>query len=218
MNKSLIAASLCLILGACVQQPQSQSDTTTYPLPEQPLLTTGSQVNTSGITMTEIIEPPKPQERIILPDIYEQAAKPPAEIIRHGRYTLVSMSPEEGQKYLLDQLVTVKVPQKNKNRYTATVEQGLKTTLNHTGFALCSGFGQADTATLFSRPLPKVHYQFGPMKLSDALQMLAGPAYDVTLNDITRTICFQSRPVPERAIAPVVLTTTTVTTEVIEDE
>lgn len=38
------------------------------------------------------------------------------------------------------------------------------------------------------------------MALRDALQMLAGPAYEITINDVSRTVCFKLRPaVPERA-------------------
>ena len=91
---------------------------------------------------------------------------------------------------------------KKKRALTATVEQGLRTTLKDTGLSLCHGFGQNEPtlSTLYSRPLPKVHYQFGPMALRDDLQMLAGPAYATGEKPKVETT-----------------TTTTTTTEIIEE-
>lgn len=165
----------------------------------------------------------QPEERIVRPDIYTDYQPERTEVLREGRYTLINFSPEEGQKYLLDQSVSVNMLGKKKQALTATVEQGLRTTLKDTGLSLCQSFNQNEStlSTLYSRSLPKVHYQFGPMALRDALQMLAGPAYDITINDVTRTVCFKLRPaVPERMNEkPKVetTTTTTTTTEIIEE-
>lgn len=165
----------------------------------------------------------QPEERIVRPDIYTDYQPERTEVLREGRYTLINFSPEEGQKYLLDQSVSVNILGKKKQALTATVEQGLRTTLKDTGLSLCQNFNQNEPTlyTLYSRSLPKVHYQFGPMALRDALQMLAGPAYDITINDVTRTVCFKLRPtVPEPVNEkPKVeaTTTTTTTTEIIEE-
>ncbi|WP_341849228.1 hypothetical protein [Chelonobacter oris] len=227
MNKIVSVSLLSLFITACAQTLDAQPDTQTtespqtFPLPATPVLD-GAKAN-KGFTVTELpdsfVLPPVAQARPISPDIYNSHSTTQADIIRQGCYTLVSISPEEGQKYLLEQMVTVKVPVKNK-RYTANVEAGLKTALINSGLTLChSGFGMNDVTTLYSRPLPKIHYQFGPMKLGEALQMLAGPAYEVTLNDITRTVCFATRVEPAyKMVAPIMMTTTTTTTEIMDEE
>ncbi len=50
--------------------------------------------------------------------------------------------------------------------------------------------------TLFSS-ITKNSPKFGPIRLRDALQMLAGPAYQLTINEQTRTVCFQLRETPK---------------------
>ncbi|ANF70972.1 hypothetical protein A6043_06480 [[Haemophilus] ducreyi] len=192
------------------------------------LFTACTHKTATNHTPTVVTPSPQPQlidqARVIQPDIYVDDYPATPEVLREGRYTLVSLAPENGQKYLLDQSVTVSVAQKNKKVFTADVEKGLTTTLKNTGLALCNRLNPQEKtlSILFSRPLPKVHYQFGPMKLREALQMLAGPAYEITLNDITRTVCFKQRnAIPENIInnkQPIELkTTTTTTTEIIEE-
>ena len=160
-----------------------------------------------------------PQERIIPSslDIYKYAPQTP-EVVRYDRYLLVGSSPQEGQKYLLEQLINVNVSTGSgkKKSYHATVRQGLETALAYTGFSLCHT-ALPEVTTLFALQLPKIHYEFGPVKLREALQMLAGPAYDLIVNDINRTVCFKPRDVLENTVVPVTEVMTT-TTEVIETE
>lgn len=213
MNKQLsMAALLTLVLSGCVAQNTNETEIT--PLPEFP------NVQTTNSQLKPI--PPEPQARVVQSDIYQYYAPSNTEVIRDGRYTLVSISPEDGQKFLLEQVVSVNISPKNKRNYTKTVEQGLRSTLQHTGLDLCYPSGidvDHNVSTLFSRPLPKVHYQFGPMKLYEALQMIAGPAYEMTLNDVSRTICFKTRTVPENLQKrPIEEITTKTTTEIIEDK
>lgn len=203
MKKYLFPVLPLIVLSGCAHQ-QSES------IP-QPQIATESKPIDDNI-------------RVIRPDIYQVDTSGRADVIREGRYTLVTLMPEDGQKYLLDQSVTINMFGKKKKALTLTVQQGLQTTLTHTGLSLCSPFNSSELtlSTLFSRSLPKVHYQFGPMRLRDALQMLAGPAYEITLNDITRTVCFQQRrPVAEKKpITPSQIetkTVTTTTTEIIEE-
>lgn len=167
------------------------------------------------------IQPLPPQDRIVSKDIYQEHTTANTEVVRDGRYTLISIAPEEGQKYLLEQVVSVKVSNPKK-RFTANVQQGLRATLANTGLDLCyPPIGEQGNAvqTLFTRSLPKVHYQFGPMKLYEALQMIAGPAYEMTLNDISRTVCFKARESSfQNPNKPsVAVTTTTIKTEIIEE-
>ncbi|MGX2956082.1 PFGI-1 class ICE element type IV pilus protein PilL2 [Ursidibacter arcticus] len=212
MNKKLsIAICLAFVLSGCVAKNTTKPEVT--PLPESG----NNQIN-------PLLKPiiPEPEARIVQNDIYQYNSPFNTEVIRDGRYTLVSISPEDGQKFLLEQVVSVNLLSKNKRNFTKTVEQGLRGTLQHTGLDLCYPSGinvDHNIGTLFSRPLPKVHYQFGPMKLYEALQMLAGPAYEMTLNEVSRTICFKTRVVPaELQKKPLEQITTKTTTEIIEDK
>lgn len=204
MRKILLTA-IALCLNACSVHP-TEKNMTDVP------------------STTSVIASPQSTERVVQPDIYIDDHPTTPEVLREGRYTLVSLAPEDGQKYLLDQSVTVTVPQHNKKVFNANVENGLTATLNNTGLVLCQRFNNNEPTLpiLFSRPLPKVHYQFGPMKLREALQMLAGPAYEITLNDITRTVCFKQRSsVPQNITtrhSPIeTQTVTTTITEIIEE-
>jgi type IV pili sensor histidine kinase/response regulator len=43
---------------------------------------------------------------------------------------------------------------------------------------------------LHGLPLPAAHRQLGPLFLRDALLTLAGPAWDLTVDDVARQLCF----------------------------
>ena len=202
----LIVGCLSTTIIGCVQHPQQDLSAIAKP---------------KILPVTKVVvgqNVPEKFEQVIVPDIYQGLDESKTQIIRQGRYTLVNASPEEGQKYLLEQMVTVNMKPKRKGVNVTTVEQGLKTTLLGTGLHLCIGSSLNKTATLYSLPLPKIHQQFGPIKLREALQMLAGTAYYVTLNDITRTVCFKPRETPiniEQKRIEIISTTTE--TEVINE-
>ncbi|QPB42862.1 PFGI-1 class ICE element type IV pilus protein PilL2 [Rodentibacter haemolyticus] len=172
------------------------------PMPEKPVVTTTQPTNIPTTThnttvRAEGLEQNKIQKvnpyRKVRDDIYTDTTyEEYPEVIRYGRYTLVTSAPIGGQKYLLEQLVDVNVPVKKK-QYTATVRQGLQTTLNNTGYNLCHFPADGDVRQLFGRPLPKVHYKFGSMRLRDALQMLVGEAFELIVDDTQRQVCFEKR-------------------------
>ncbi|QLB12774.1 hypothetical protein A6A11_03705 [Bisgaardia hudsonensis] len=209
MKKLSIAICLAFVLSGCVAQNTTKSEVT--PLPEFGKGPINAQ-----------LKPMSPESRVVQMDIYQYNSLSNTEVIRDGRYTLVSIAPEDGQKFLLEQVVSVNIFPKNKRNFSKTVEQGLRSTLQHTGLDLCYPMGMNvdhNVSTLFSRPLPKVHYQFGPMKLYEALQMIAGPAYEMTLNDVTRTVCFKTRNAPVDFLKkPLEEVTTITTTEIIEEK
>lgn len=202
LSLSIVGIFSVMLVGCAKNQiSESSSFDETYPLPG-----VGATTQTMNLGKTQTI----------VPDIYQYTDESKTQIVRQGRYTLVNTSPEDGQKYLLEQMVSVNVAKKK--RASLTVEQGLKATLSGTGFKLCNGATFSQTMPLFSLSLPKVHYQFGPMKLREALQMLAGPAYYVTLNDVTRTICFKPREKPvEMDKKRFEIISTTTKTEIIDE-
>lgn len=127
------------------------------------------------------------QHRIVKDDIYTETAELNPEVVRYDRYLLVDSKPQDGQKYLLEQMVTV-----NMKGFGLTVENGMWNTLNGTGYTLCSPVNQS-VSSLFGLSLPNVHYKFGPVRLRDAMQMLAGEAYSLTVNDALRQVCYSPR-------------------------
>lgn len=104
-------------------------------------------------------------------------------VVRYGRYTLVELAPISAQQDLLLQVVDVTVP----GTRTATVGDALRHVLLRSGYQLCSS---SDIAALNALPLPASHYRLGPLLLRDALLTLAGPAWDLEVDDGARRICF----------------------------
>lgn len=108
-------------------------------------------------------------------------------ITRYGRYTLVELAPQAAQQNLLLQVVNVSMsatPQ-------ATVEDGLRHVLDRSGYSLCDD--APDSAPLYNLPLPAAHLRLGPVFLHDALLTLAGPAWELQVDDRARQVCFTPR-------------------------
>lgn len=64
--------------------------------------------------------------------------------------------------------------------------------LLETAYSLCGRYG-ADFAELLKRPLPAVQRKIGPMRLSEALQIVAGPAWRMSVDEVNREVCFVLR-------------------------
>ncbi|MBG3850212.1 PilL N-terminal domain-containing protein [Xanthomonas hortorum pv. carotae] len=105
-------------------------------------------------------------------------------IVRYGRYTLVELAPASMQRDLLLQIIDVNLPESAR----ASVGDGLRHVLNRSGYQMCETGSAA--LELYPLPMPAAHLQLGPMTLRDALLTLAGPAWDVEVNDSTRQVCF----------------------------
>lgn len=189
--------TLTSLITACAQSNSVNTETSNppvsgteispgIPLPDDGLVPESKSLDGEQAVLAS--QNPPAKLRVVSEDIYTAVPVSNPEVIRYDRYTLVGSSPVGGQKYLLDQLVSVNM---GKN-YGISVEQGIWNTLQNTGFTLCSPT-QYEVQMLFGLQLPKVHYKFGPMKLRDALQMLAGEAYKLTLNDPLRQVCFERR-------------------------
>ncbi|TFY95384.1 pili assembly chaperone [Pseudomonas nabeulensis] len=110
----------------------------------------------------------------------------PAEL-RYGRYTLVSTEPTTEQRDLLAQIIEVNIP----SRLTPSVQDALQYVLLRSGYALCPV--TASVKVLFTRPLPATHYRLGPIPLRRALQVLAGPAWQLTTDEVSRSVCFEQQ-------------------------
>ena len=122
-----------------------------------------------------------------VPDLYASPSDgPDANVLRTGRYQLVPLAPTSGQRDLLQQVVSIDLPPS----MSVTVRDGLQHVLRDSGLHLC--LRQSQTG-FFSEPLPAVHRELGPTTLSDALQVLAGPAWRLRVNFHKRTVCFAPR-------------------------
>lgn len=118
-------------------------------------------------------------------DIASEAVAEVVPVTRYGRYTLVELAPTAAQHDLLLQVVDVEVP----GTLGATVGDALRHLVLRSGYRLCD----EQSADLLALPLPAAHYRLGPVLLRDALLTLAGPAWDLQVDDGERKVCFIRR-------------------------
>ncbi|EKS3673659.1 TcpQ domain-containing protein [Salmonella enterica] len=110
------------------------------------------------------------------------------EVTRKGRYTLVSVKSADAQREPLNQLIDITMPVS----LVSSVGDGFRYLLFQSGYSLCGRYG-ADFAELLNRPLPAVQRRLGPVRLSEALQVVAGPAWRMTVDEVNREVCFVLR-------------------------
>ncbi|MCX8578716.1 hypothetical protein J3U21_04540 [Gilliamella sp. B2776] len=105
------------------------------------------------------------------------------QVLQTDRYTIVELD-DPTHKYVLEQIINISLP-KNLN---LTVKDGMEYVLNQSGYSLCTN---SDINILYESTLPKVQYKIGPISLNDALYVMAGPAWNLVVDDVEREICFQ---------------------------
>ncbi|WP_415764781.1 PilL N-terminal domain-containing protein [Pseudomonas sp. ZB1P45] len=107
--------------------------------------------------------------------------------LRYGRYTLVSIEPTTAQRDLLAQIIDVSIP----SSPSPSVQEAMHYVLQRSGYSLCPV--TASVKVLFTRSLPAAHYRLGPISLRSALQVLAGPAWQLTTDEVSRSVCFEQQ-------------------------
>lgn len=130
-------------------------------------------------------------------DIY---AQPAPEVVRYDRYLLVSTAPQAAQRDPLSQVIDIRIPASLK----PTVADAMRYALKQSGYTLCAT-GPAN-GVLYRQPLPAVQYQQGPVRLRTALQVMAGPAWQLEVDDVQRVVCHSLRAgyqLPAGQLAPV---------------
>ncbi|WP_426730726.1 integrating conjugative element protein pill, pfgi-1 [Pseudomonas aeruginosa] len=135
----------------------------------------------SGCATTNAVSPAPASEAIDI-DIASEAVAEYVPVTRYGRYTLVELAPTAAQHDLLLQVVDVDIP----GTLGATVGDALRHLVLRSGYRLCD----EQSADLLALPLPSAHYRLGPLLLRDALLTLAGPAWDLQVDDGERKVCF----------------------------
>ncbi|EGK7273465.1 hypothetical protein IO638_000192 [Salmonella enterica subsp. enterica serovar Newport] len=124
------------------------------------------------------------QQPSVFSDIYQRSP----EVTRSGRYTLVSIKSEDAQREPLNQLIDITMP----GQLVNSVGDGFRYLLFQSGYSLCGHYG-ADFSELLNRPLPAVQRKIGSMRLSEALQVVAGPAWRMSVDEVNREVCFVLR-------------------------
>lgn len=152
-----------LLLAGCVSQPQKLQQRE----PADP---------TPGTTVTRNVQPVSPDEYARTP-----------EVVRYDRYLLVSTDPQAAQRDPLSQIIDIRIP----SSLHPTVADALRYALRQSGYSLCAT-GSAN-GVLYRQALPAVQYQLGPMRLRTALQVLAGPAWQLEVDDVQRVVCHSLR-------------------------
>ncbi|WP_397453217.1 PilL N-terminal domain-containing protein [Pseudomonas sp. NA-150] len=105
-------------------------------------------------------------------------------VIRSDRYTLVSITPTPDQTDLLNQIIDIRIP----DVLSPSIHEAMTYVLRRSGYQLCPG--NEIVNQLYANTLPASQYQLGPITLRSALQVLAGPAWDMNVDELSRTLCF----------------------------
>ncbi|PHM22260.1 PilL N-terminal domain-containing protein [Xenorhabdus ehlersii] len=163
MKITVLIGLIAVILTGCTT-PVKQ------PLPQP------SQNSFSSVTLTRNIQS-------VSPDIYQQTP----EVVRYGRYVLVSIDLTAAQRDPLSQLMDIQLPASQ----NPTVADAMRYALRQSGYALCVPDKRNDI--LYRQPLPSVHAQLGPVRLRTALQVIAGPAWQLEVDEVQRVVCHHLR-------------------------
>lgn len=113
-----------------------------------------------------------------------------ADNMQVARYSTVDPRPSDSQKSLLNTLIHTRFHQK-----ITTVGEALDFLLMRSGYRLQeTSTDKPEIAILYSYPLPEVQRELGPIRLRDALRVLAGQAYQVNIDPLNRLISFEIKP------------------------
>lgn len=131
---------------------------------------------TSPIPVTESAQS-QPESAAITQDI---------PVVRYGRYRLVELQANAGQRDLLAQVMDITVPQAA-SQQAVTVADAMRYVLLNSGYRLCD---DKSVHPFNALPLPLAHYRLGPVTLKEALAVLAGPGWQMQVDQQRRVICF----------------------------
>ena len=132
-------------------------------------------------TITDSAAPP-------ITDIPEQINNDAQVLLGQSRYTLIELRPELQQQDLQQQIIDLRIPASA----STTVGDAMHYVLRHSGYRLCEG--DPALATLWVLPLPAAHLQLGPLPLNQTLQLLAGSAWRLSVDEHMRQVCFIAAP------------------------
>lgn len=115
------------------------------------------------------------------------------EQVHTARYTLVDITPSQALRFPLRQIITRTLPAPGKYHRRLTRQEALQDWLNGSGYGLC--LPVTSTMKLFyGSPLPDAQRRMGPVRVERALQTIAGSAWIMTIDEVSRTVCWQPAP------------------------
>lgn len=119
-------------------------------------------------------------------DIYRH----PLEVVRSGRYTLVDIRSTDAQREPLHIVIKTTLPSSLVN----TLGDGFRYLLFDSGYSLCTQYtNDPEFTAMLARKLPAVQRRIGSVRLYEALQLLAGSAWRMQVNEVNREVCFVLR-------------------------
>ncbi|WP_263064713.1 PFGI-1 class ICE element type IV pilus protein PilL2 [Dickeya dadantii] len=139
------------------------------------------------LLLSACAETPQPSPYRVPPrvtDIYQRSP----EVVRYDRYTLVNTRPADSQRDPLNQIVDITMPAS----IVKSVGDGFRYLLLESGYSLCPSSSPV-FSELLSRSLPAVQRSIGPVRLSEALQIVAGQAWRLRVDEVNREVCFVLR-------------------------
>lgn len=116
----------------------------------------------------------------------------PPEVIHTARYTLINMETDDSLRFPLRQIVSHTLPATTA-RHILTREDALRRWLKGSGYGLCLAVTPA-MKMFYASPLPDSQRRMGPVRTEQALQTIAGSAWVMTTDEISRTVCWQPSP------------------------
>ena len=137
-------------------------------------------------SQTPVTLPAKPDA---VPNPVISAMPAPVAVVHTARYRLVNLSPDDALRFPLHQTATHTFASVKK-KPALTRGDGLRGWLAGTGYGLCLPVDR-DARLLFTSPLPDVWRRAGPLRVEEALQAIVGSAWQMTTDEISRTVCFQ---------------------------
>ncbi|WP_083960586.1 PFGI-1 class ICE element type IV pilus protein PilL2 [Methylomonas lenta] len=123
-------------------------------------------------------------EANLLPIDQKSAANRAALIVQTGRYSAVTATPLQAQRYPLDVIIDVTIPEA-----CISIEQAIRFLLRRSGYTLDMNM-QTDLIELLAKRLPAIHRKLGPMPLKDALTLMVTPHFVLQDEPIKRLIRF----------------------------
>ncbi|MEY0489122.1 PilL N-terminal domain-containing protein [Proteus terrae] len=121
--------------------------------------------------------------QIAPPDLYATTPR----VVRYDRYLLINTSPTLAQHEPLKQVIDIHIPTSQRS----TVSDAMRYVLQPSGYSLCKT--TLSNQVLYNQKLPVVHHQLGPMRLKQALQVLAGVAWQLEIDGVQRIVCHSLR-------------------------
>ena len=114
------------------------------------------------------------------------AEEPKQEFTQLSRYVKINVDSELQQRNPLKTIASIRYPNS-----IQTVGQAITYSLDRSGYAMLNSKGLSKSVRiLLSRPLPQIHRQFQFVTLENILKTLAGNAFSLLVDPVSREINF----------------------------